>query len=187
MEVTPGNEEEAAGPEQQPKSEPRFILDVHLGKLASYLRLLGFDTLYRNDYSDTELARTAQSEGRILLTRDGPLLRRRFVRSGYHPRSTNPEEQVREVVERFHLHGRARPWTRCLACNGDLRPVSKEDVLHLLEPRTRLYYDRFRQCTTCGRIYWEGTHFKALREKLVRFGFDNAGDAGGSVTEPPRP
>jgi uncharacterized protein with PIN domain len=151
---------------------PRFILDVHLGKLAAYLRLLGFDTLYRNDYEDTELARTAQAEGRILLTRDGPLLRNRFVRAGYRPQSVDPLAQAREVLDRFALRPLVHPWTRCIRCNGELHPIAKAEILPLLQPKTRLYYESFRRCGRCGRIYWEGTHFQALKEKLRLLGVE---------------
>ena len=109
--------------------EPRFVVDNHLGRLAVYLRMLGFDTLYRNDYQDPELAYTAGSEGRILLTRDRRLLMRREVLYGCCLRSLQPREQLGEVNRRYQLAERALPFRRCLRCNGMLQPVAKADVL----------------------------------------------------------
>jgi len=120
---------------------PRFILDNHLGRLAAYLRMLGFDCLYQNDYGDEELAETAQREGRILLTRDRRLLMRKAGTHGYCPRSLDPTEQLAEVLERFKLAEQMIPFHRCLRCNHPLEPVAKEAVLDRLEPLTKLYFD----------------------------------------------
>lgn len=129
-----------------PPSEPRFILDGHLGRLAAYLRMLGFDCLYENDYNDEELADLAQKEGRILLSRDRRLLMRKAVSSGYCLRSLDPIEQLSEVIDRFDLTNRIAPFHRCLRCNHPLEPVAKEAVLDRLEPLTRLYFDEFQIC-----------------------------------------
>jgi len=146
-----------------PLRRARFVLDTHLGKLATYLRLLGFDTLYRNDYGDEELARVSHSEGRILLTKDRGLLKRNLVTHGYCVRSSEPREQVVEVLRRFDLAGHIRCFARCLRCNGLLEEVPKEKVLHLLQPKTAKYYDEFYRCCACGRIYWPGTHHQRMR------------------------
>ena len=149
-----------------PLREPRFVLDVHLGKLSTYLRLLGFDTLYRNDYSDAELARISSEEGRLLLTRDRGLLKRGMVSHGYYVRATEPFAQLVEVLRRLDLFGAVRPFHRCVKCNGTVEPVAKESVLEALLPKTRLYYDDFYRCVACGRVYWRGSHYERM-ERLV--------------------
>jgi uncharacterized protein with PIN domain len=145
-----------------PLHQPAFVLDQHLGRLAAYLRLLGFDALYRNDYDDAELAQIAAA-GRILLTRDRGLLKRNQVTHGYCIRSTDPRRQVTEVLTRFDLAGTIRPFTRCVHCNGELAVVSKEEISAHLLPHTRATYDDFRRCQGCGQIYWEGSHIRWLR------------------------
>ena len=154
----------------------RFLLDNHLGKLARYLRLLGLDTLYAaNHVDDAELARIAHEEERILLTRDRGLLKRGNVVYGYCLRTRDSMGQLTAVLHRFQLHDEINPWTRCLRCNGLLRPVEKETILHRLEPKTKRYFDEFRLCESCGQIYWQGSHFARL-QRIV----DKAYDAGDS-------
>lgn len=143
--------------------EPRFILDNHLGRLASNLRLLGFDCLYRNDYQDEELAEAVEGEERILLTRDRRLLMRKAVVYGYCLRSLEPIEQLSEVVMRFELAKRIAPFHRCPRCNHPLEPVDKEAVLDRLEPLTKLYFDEFQICPACRQIYWKGSHYDRLQ------------------------
>lgn len=140
----------------------RFVLDTHLGRLAAYLRLLGFDTLYRNDYSDEELARTSHEERRILLTRDRGLLKRSMVTHGYCVRETNPRRQVLEVVRHFDLWRRIEPFRRCLRCNGLLEAVAKEEIADRLPPRARQHHDEFFICRACERVYWKGSHFERM-------------------------
>jgi len=147
--------------------EPRFILDNHLGRLAAYLRMLGFDCLYQNDYDDEELAETAQREGRILLSRDRRLLMRKVVAYGYCLRSLDSIEQLAEVIQRFDLTKRIVPFHRCLRCNHRLEPVEKEAVLDRLEPLTKLYFDEFQICPACKQIYWKGSHYEQM-QGLVR-------------------
>ena len=146
--------------------EPRFLLDSHLGRLAAYLRMLGFDCLYRNDYDDAELAELVQREKRILLSRDRRLLMRKVVQYGYCLRSLEPPEQLTEVVRRFDLADKIRPFHRCLRCNGALQPVSKETVLDRLEPLTKIHYDEFSLCPACDQVYWKGSHVERM-EKLI--------------------
>lgn len=145
-------------------SPPSFIADGHLGRLATYLRLLGFDTLYHNESDDAQLARLAHDEGRVLLTRDRRLLMRKVVVYGYCLRSRDPQEQLAAVLRRFRLDGQINPWRRCLRCNGQLRPVAKELVLDRLEPKTKKYYDEFHMCRDCSQIYWKGSHFEPLQQ-----------------------
>jgi uncharacterized protein with PIN domain len=145
---------------------PCFVIDGHLGKLASYLRLLGFDTIYRNDFEDDELAEISFKSDRILLTRDRGLLKRNKIRHGYCVRSKSPQKQVVEILRRFDLTRFVQPFSRCGRCNGLLIPVEKEDVIDRLEPKTKLYYDDFMTCANCSRIYWKGSHFTRLDSKL---------------------
>ena len=150
--------------------EPRFLLDNHLGRLAAYLRMLGFDCLYQNNYDDEELADLAQKENRILLSRDRRLLMRKVVSSGYCLRSLDPTEQLSEVIERFDLGTQIVPFHRCLRCNHPLQPVTKEAILDRLEPLTRLYFDEFQICPACKQIYWKGSHYehmtRLIKEKV---------------------
>ncbi|MBC8507850.1 MAG: Mut7-C ubiquitin/RNAse domain-containing protein [Anaerolineales bacterium] len=149
----------------EPLREPRFVLDGHLGKLAKYLRLMGFDTLYRNDFDDHELAEISSSDRRILLTRDRGLLKHSRVTHGYCIRAKKPKKQVNEVLQRFDLHRLAQPFSRCARCNGILKPAAKADVYDRLEPKTKHYFEEFSICPECDQIYWKGSHFK----KLERF------------------
>ncbi len=146
--------------------EPRFLLDNHLGKLAAYMRMLGFDCLYHNTYEDDELADLVHQEERILLSRDRRLLMRKVVVHGYCPRSLEPGEQLVEVVRRFDLAGKITPFRRCLRCNHPLEPVSKQAVLHRLEPLTKKYFDEFHLCPACNQVYWKGSHYERM-QKLI--------------------
>jgi hypothetical protein len=148
----------------RPLREPRFVLDVHLGKLARRLRLLGFDALWDRDAADERLVALSLSERRILLSRDRGLLKRRELTHAAAVRATDPRRQLREVVERFDLGRAAAPFTRCLSCNGLLEPVPKEEVADRLPPETRLHYDAFRRCGGCGKLFWWGPHARRLRE-----------------------
>ncbi len=147
---------------QSPLRQPRFVLDVHLGKLASRLRLLGFDTLYRNDYTDTELLEIACQEGRVLLSKDRRLLQNERLTRGYHVREKDAHLQTEEVVRRFDLAGMIRPFSRCLCCNTLLEQAAKETVSDRLPPRVKEAYDEFWRCPTCDRVYWRGSHFEKM-------------------------
>jgi uncharacterized protein len=148
-----------------PLRDPRFVIDVNLGRLARLLRVLGFDVWWSSDADDQTLADLSLGQQRILLTRDRGLLKRRAITHGLFVRSDHPEEQTLEVIRRLDLRHRLAPFTRCVRCNGRLFAVSKEEVIDHLEPLTRLYYDDFSRCTECGRIYWRGSH----RARLVSF------------------
>lgn len=140
-----------------------FLLDNHLGRLAVYLRMLGFDALYRNDYQDVELAHIASQEGRVLLTRDIRLLMRNVIQYGYWVRSTVPREQLVEILRRYELAGAVRPFQRCMRCNGLLQPVSKVDVLERLRPLTKKYFHEFHRCVECDQVYWKGSHYERMQ------------------------
>ncbi|HEY59937.1 MAG TPA: Mut7-C ubiquitin/RNAse domain-containing protein [Anaerolineae bacterium] len=146
----------------EPLREPKFVLDTHLGRLAAYLRLLGFDTLYHNDYVDQVLAEISYKEKRICLTRDRGLLKRNLITHGYCLRSTDSRQQVKEVLRRFDLFRITKPFQRCVRCNGMLENVKKEEIVDQIMPQTRRYYDEFKRCTECGQIYWKGSHFQRM-------------------------
>jgi uncharacterized protein with PIN domain len=146
-----------------PQAEPQFIADVHLGRLTAYLRLAGFDTKFRNDYADDEIAAISASEDRVLLTRDVGVLKHGIVMRGYFLRETQPARQLVEVLRHFDLVINALPFTRCLRCNSRLRVVPKDCIQDLLPARTRECYREFCRCPTCGRIYWQGSHYSRMR------------------------
>lgn len=145
-----------------PLPEPRFALDVHLGRLAERLRLLGLDTRYANDATDDELAAVSVADQRWLLTRDRGLLMRAAVVHGYLVRAVDPTEQAIEVLRRFGLADEVAPLTRCARCNGLLERVDKAEIADRLERRTRAEQDEFARCATCGRLYWAGSHRPSL-------------------------
>jgi uncharacterized protein with PIN domain len=153
------------------KAYPKFILDVHLGKLARYLRLVGFDTEYHNRWSDKEIIQTAIRRGRVILTRDVGLLKHRRVKRGYWLRATDPKAQLGEILERFHLYGQAWPFTRCMECNGRLVTVRKKDVLRRLPPKTKEFFKKFYRCKHCRKVYWQGSHYVKLHafvQKVIK-------------------
>jgi hypothetical protein len=146
----------------EPLREPRFVLDVHLGKLARYLRLLGFDTLYANDYGDGTIVRLAARDRRIILTRDRGILKHRAVTHGYWLRNTEPRAQLREVVQALDLAGRIRPFARCMECNGGLEDADRRSVLDRVPASVAREQTRFRTCSACRRVYWRGSHYDRL-------------------------
>jgi uncharacterized protein with PIN domain len=146
----------------EPLRETKFVLDCHLGRLARYLRQFGFDTLYRNDYNDDDLAEISSTQHRILLTRDRNLLKRSIITHAYFIRDHDPRKQLDEVIRRFDLKNRIIPFGRCTRCNGIVQQVDKAKIVDRLEPKTRKYFDTFWQCTSCGQIYWEGSHVKHM-------------------------
>ena len=150
-----------------PLRKPRFVVDCNLGRLARYLRLLGLDCLYRNDFNDETVSRVSQQQRRIVLTRDRRLLHRKIISHGLFVRAIKPRDQVQEVLQRLDLYEIVRPFTRCTRCNGLLKATEKETIDHRLEPKTRRYYDRFLACQECGQVYWQGSHHRRAGE-LVR-------------------
>ena len=153
-------------PQPLPPGPARFCLDVHLGTLARRLRLLGLDTWYRNDASDGTLIEVAAASGRVLVTRDRGLLRRRAVLLGAYARGDRPDDQLADLLDRFAPP--IAPWTRCPACNGPLRPAAKSEVTALLQPGTRRTYQQFARCQECGRVYWHGAHGRRLEAMVAR-------------------
>lgn len=144
----------------------RFVLDVHLGKLARWLRMLGFDTLYDRNYEDAEIVDIAAAERRIILTRDRGLLKHSKVTHGCWVRATDPRRQIHEVVRRLDLRSQFAPFTRCMECNGETVERPPGEVVDRVPPRARERSSTFYQCAACGRIYWEGTHVARMRRLI---------------------
>lgn len=151
-----------------PLREPRFVVDVNLGRLLRLLRLLGFDAWWSANADDATLAEISLTQQRILLTRDRGLLKRRAVTHGIFIHSDDPEEQAVAVIQRLDLRNRIAPFTRCARCNGTLHAVTKAEVADDLEVLTRRYYDAFSRCARCRQIYWPGSHHARLRDRLSR-------------------
>ena len=149
---------------EKPLRDLKFILDVHLGKLATYLRMLGFDTLYENSYDDLTIVRLSNEQKRIILTRGTGLLKMKAVTHGYRIRSENPDEQVVEVLQRFDARSSIKPLCRCLVCNSLIKKIAKDEIIHLLEEKTKRYYDEFYQCNSCQKIYWKGSHCLRMKQ-----------------------
>ena len=143
-------------------NRPAFILDVHLGTLARRMRLLGLDASYSNSFSDEQIIQTATKEHRVILTRDLGILKNSRVQVGYWLRADDPDAQVHEVVREFGIADNMEPLSRCLACNGRLKPAAKDAVLGKLPQRVARTFNEFHQCEACGKVYWKGSHYKKL-------------------------
>lgn len=147
----------------------KFVLDIHLGKLARLLRLLGFNTLYENDLDDDEIIKIALEDQRIILTRDLGILKNNKVKRGYWLRSQDSEIQLEEVLTYFDLKNKVKPFTRCMICNGLVKEVEKSKIKNQLEPLTKENFNEFFQCQQCEQVYWKGSHYqrmKGLIEKI---------------------
>jgi uncharacterized protein with PIN domain len=144
----------------------RFILDVHLGKLASYLRMLGFDSAYSQDRNDDEIIRLAREQGRIILTRDLGILKQKSVSHGHWIRHHQPLDQMKEVLDALDLYRKLRPFTRCMECNEVISAVSKDEIRDLAAPEIFDRFDEFWQCGGCRKIYWQGSHYKRMLERI---------------------
>jgi uncharacterized protein len=147
---------------------PRFVADRMLGRLARMLRLLGYDTLYSPTITLAQLQGTARQGNCIILTRGHSQKRFPALLNVYSVRSENPAEQLRDIVEQFHLDTRAGLWTRCTLCNALIQKVEKDQVRNLLEPKILQLYEEFFRCTGCAHIYWRGSHVERITENLQR-------------------
>ncbi len=143
-----------------------FLVDCMLGKLAKWLKILGFDTVYFSRAEDDELLALARKEGRVLLTRDHALLQRAKGVKSLLIEAENWPDQVRQVLAHFKLAGAVRAYTRCLECNVPLKPLSRAEAANLVVPFVLESSDSFALCPCCGRVYWPGTHFEAMREQI---------------------
>lgn len=150
----------------RPLRRTRFVLDVHLGKLARLLRLAGLDCYYRNDLEDVEIIAISTAQKRVILSRDLGLLKNGRVTHGYWVRATDAPAQLREVVESFDLRASLQPFTRCMDCNGRLRSADDNEVMELVPPAVVLSCDGFWQCADCRKIYWKGSHYEQLKRVI---------------------
>ncbi len=150
----------------EPPPDHGFVADAHLGGLARFLRMLGYDTAHRNDLDDIEIRRLANDERRTVLTRDRELLKCRDIARGCFVRALKAEDQLREVARRYRLEECARPFSRCLHCNLPLVAIDKASVIDRLPERVSEIHERFLRCPGCERIFWEGTHYQRMRSVL---------------------
>jgi uncharacterized protein with PIN domain len=146
---------------------PRFVLDVHLGKLARLMRMVGLDTLYKNNYSDEEVVRISRENKRCILTRDLGILKRNEVTRGYWVRNTEPAKQLKEIINRFDLINSLKEFSRCTLCNDELKSVDKETVFERLPPKVKNAHNQFYICSNCDKIYWAGSHVDEM-EKYIQ-------------------
>jgi len=148
--------------------EIRFILDIHLGRLARYLRMMGFDAAFNRSFTAEQIISLSLEEKRIILSRSRSLLKRRRITHGFCLLSPEPEEQARMVLQRFDLSASLAPFTRCLECNARMEDISAEQVADLVPPDVLAKQRRFRSCPSCRRVYWEGSHFAKMEERILR-------------------
>jgi uncharacterized protein with PIN domain len=152
---------------------PRFIADCNVGKLAKWLRLMGYDTRFFNGSSDSRLVTMAQAEGRVILSRDTRIMKRRVITSGKLKaillQNDEPELQIRQVIDDLELDCQFRPFTICLECNQPLVEKDKDEMEDLVPPYVYQTQSQFMQCPACHRIYWRGTHWQGMTERLKRF------------------
>ncbi len=146
----------------QPLREPKFIADVHLGKLTRYLRMMGFDVLYKNEFDDDEIVNLSITKTRAILTRDRGILKRSEVTHGYWVRSTKIKEQVIEVIKRFDLKNIIKEFSRCITCNSVLKPIFKSEIIDDLPPKVLKTQADFSRCPACKKNYWKGTHHQKM-------------------------
>ena len=151
---------------EKPLRNTMFVLDVHLGKLARILRMLGFNTLYQNNYSDAEIIEIGSVEKRIILTRDKGILKNKAVTHGYWIRSIKPVDQAREVLKRFDLSIQIKPFQRYIECNGLIIKNPKNEILTRLPMMAVKHFDEFSRCENCHKIYWKGSHYDRMKEKI---------------------
>ena len=153
--------------------EIKFFADNNVGKLAKWLRMMGYDTLFFNGSDDSHMIAIALAEGRVILTRDTQIMRRRVVTSGQLKailiQGDEPEQQMRQVISSLNLDCQFRPFTICLECNQPLVPRSKEQVKELVPPYVFQTQVQYVECPTCHRIYWRGTHWQAMTQKFEKF------------------
>jgi len=163
-----------AFPVESGTGEVRLLCDEHLRKLCRRLRLLGFDAAIDKKWDDPQLADISEKEGRVLLSRDRGLLKRKKVTRGLLIRSTNSEEQVREVLDRLCLRNRCRPFSRCLLCAGLLRKTEPggedfEKIKRQIPEKVLAWCREYNFCLICGQVYWKGSHYKKLAKKVKAY------------------
>lgn len=146
----------------KPLRKPKFIADVHLGRLTRYLRMMGFNVSYKNNFKDDEIVQLSLKEKRAILTKDRGILKRNEVTHGYWVRGTKAEAQAKEVLERFDLQKEIKEFTRCIECNDLLEPIKKEKIINQLPSKVALSQNEFYECPSCKKIYWKGSHYQRM-------------------------
>jgi uncharacterized protein with PIN domain len=153
--------------------DARFIVDINVGKLARWLRIIGYDTLLFNELDDGRMVKMALADGRIILTRDTQFIKRRAITSGKVKallvEGEYPEEQLKHVITTLNLDYEHSPFSLCLECNCRLVDREKEDLKNIVPPYVYKTQEYFKQCPECHRIYWQGTHWLAMNRKLSEF------------------
>ena len=156
-----------------------FVVDSNVGKLARWLRMMGYDAEFYNDIEDSVLVEIALREGKVLLTRDTQIVNRRLVTNGrlkaVLTRDDDPKEQLRQVIRELNLDCQVGQFTRCLECNQVLVERSKEEVKDLVPPYVFRTQESYRQCPSCLRLYWQGTHWERMRKALAAIVADAKG------------
>jgi len=157
----------------------KFIVDNNTGKPVKWLRMMGYDTLFFNDSDDSHMVATALKEGRVILTRDTQIMKRRVITSGQLKavfiKSDKPEQQMQQVIDTLDLDCQFRPFTLCLECNQPLQERSKQEIKDLVPPYVFQTQNQYMECPACHRIYWRGTHWQAMTEKLEQLVKSSAG------------
>lgn len=149
---------------ETPLRRTRFIADAHLGLLAKYLRILGFDTVYAREHADSRIAALAAEQRRIVLSRDRDLLMHRRITHGVYIRHSQPKRQLEQVIDRLDLLGAINPFTRCLECNAPLEIADEQTIATRVPAGPRALYDRFMVCRPCDRVYWQGSHYRHMQQ-----------------------
>ncbi len=164
-----------------PGGDLLFIVDHNVGKLAGWLRMLGYDSVFFNGPDDTEMVEQATAEGRIILTRDTGIIKRRVVAKGQLKaillESEEPEEQMKQLASAFDLKNRIRPFSRCLECNQPLVSRTPGEVADRVPPYVYRTQTQYMECPACRRVYWRGTHWKAMMKKIEKL-TDTKGNQG---------
>jgi uncharacterized protein with PIN domain len=156
----------------KPLRKPKFIADVHLGRLARYLKMMGLDVSYKNNFNDDEIVQLSLKERRAILTKDRGILKRNEVTHGYWVRSTKAEAQAKEILERFQLQSEIKEFTRCLECNTELIKIAKEKIARNIPPKVNASQEEFFKCPGCEKLYWKGTHHQKMLLFIKRLGLD---------------
>ncbi len=153
-----------------PLKSLKFIADVNVIRLGRLLIILGFDVSYSSSWSDEEIADIAQTRSRIVLTRDTDLLKRKKIVFAKRIKANLPYAQLTEIIDFFGLKNLISFFSRCTGCNIKLVPVAKKEVIHLLEPKTKRYFNTFFQCPQCKKVFWKGSHYDNIQKKISTLG-----------------
>lgn len=168
---------------------PKFIVDLNVGRLARWLRMMGYDTLLFDHGEDYRMIRIALDEARTIITRDTRIMERRVITSGrlraILVSGDRPEEQMQQVMEHLHLNIDFRPFSLCLECNQLLVKRSREDVANRVPPYVFKTQEQYVECPACHRIFWKGTHWQAMTRKLRGFVQGHSGRSTGGNEQPP--